>query len=86
MPAVFNDGYININDVTITQLFTVRGNAVTNDFVDRSANRFRKSVVVQRSWNGLLDVNDVVVTNAVKLSGCHAHFDQRFYHLQNISG
>ena len=40
---------------------------MTNDFVDRGADGFGEAFVVERRGDGVLNVNDVIVSNTIKL-------------------
>ena len=76
MPAVFDDGDVDVDDVAFFQRLVV-GNAMTHLVVDGGANRFgvgvvTAGVVVQRGRNGLLNLGDVVVAELVELVGGHA--------------
>ena len=46
MPAIFDHGDININDVTVAELFIVRGYAVADHLVDGGADRLWESLVI----------------------------------------
>lgn len=41
---------------------------MTNYFVDRGADGFGEAFVVERRGDGVLNVNDVIVTDTVKLT------------------
>ena len=64
MIAVFDDGNINIDNVTFLKLLIAR-DAMTDDMVDRGADRFRETAIVQASWNTLLFIDYVIMTNLV---------------------
>ena len=48
---------------------------MAHHIIDGSADRTWKTVVVQRCWNGVLHVDNVVVTDTVQFSSGHAHVD-----------
>ena len=75
MPAIFDDGDIDVDNVALFQDFVIR-DAVTNLVVDRGANRLRVWFVairgiVQRRGNGQLHLGDVVMRQLVQGVGGH---------------
>jgi hypothetical protein len=42
---------------------------MTDHLIDRGAYRFRKTPVAQASRNGFLNINNMIVTDAIKLFG-----------------
>ena len=83
MVAVLYYGDIDIDDVTILELFFAR-DAVTNNVVDRRANGLGKTTVVQWGGYGVLSVDNVVVADTVQLprrrSGLHIFYN----HFKNL--
>jgi len=71
--AVLDNGDIDVEDVTVLQGFVI-GNAMADDMVDRGADRLGEALVVQRGGNGLLNVDDMLVAQAVELLGSDARF------------
>ena len=69
METILDHGDINIDDIAIFQ-FLVPGYAVTDLVVDRGTDRFREATVIQRGRDGLLLVDDVIVTQLVEFVCC----------------
>ena len=86
MESIFYNGYIDIYGVACLQGFTVAGNAVTNNVVYRGADGFRKAIVIQWCWNGLLHIDDVVVTDLIQLAGANSRLNVWAYHFQDLGG
>lgn len=86
MKALFNDGDIDIDDIAFLENLGVAGDAVANDVIYRGADRFRKTVIIQWRGNGLLHINDVVVTDFVQFSSADTCFYERAYHLEDFGG
>ena len=90
MPAVFDDGDVDVDDVAFFQLL-VTGNAMANLVVDRGANGFgvgvvAAGVVVQGRRNGLLDLRDVVEGQFVQFIGGDARLHVRGQVIQHFRG
>jgi hypothetical protein len=79
--TIFYDGDIDIDDIAFLQ-FLLTGDAVAYLVVNRSADRFRKTVIIQRRRDGLLHVDDVVMANLVQLIGGYAGFYMGSNHLK----
>ena len=86
MKAVFNDGDIDIDDIAFLENLGVAGYAVANDVIYRGADRFRKTVIIQGCGDGLLHVDDVVVTDFVQFSSADTRFYERADHLEDFGG
>src|SRR5690606_28455762 len=86
MKAVFDDRHINVDDVAILKHFLIRRNAVADDMVDRGADRFGETLVIERGGDGLLHLSDVLVADAVELARGHAGFYVFADHLQHLGG
>ena len=76
MPTVFDDGNVNVHNVTLFEGFFV-GNAVTHLVVDGGADRFgvgriTRRLVIQRGGNGALNIDHVVMGQLVQLVGGNA--------------
>ena len=67
MPAVDNDGNVDIDNVAVAQLFRAR-NTMANHVVDRSADGFGEAFVIQWGWNGVM-FNNVIVAQLVQFPG-----------------
>ncbi len=68
MEIIFNDGHVDIHDIAIFQQLAVIRDTVTDHFIDRNADGFRIAVIAEAGGNGLLLVNDIVVTDAVQFA------------------
>src|SRR5690606_10189153 len=86
VPAILDDGDVDIDDVAVLEGFLVRRNAVADNFVDRGANRLGEAVVIQRRRNHLLHVDHVVVADAIEFAGGDPGYNVGFYHLQHFGG
>ena len=86
MEIIFNDGHVDIDDIAIFQQLAVIRDTVTDHFIDRNADGFRIAVIAEAGGNGLLLVNDIVVTDAVQFAGADARFDVGFDHFQHFGG
>lgn len=86
MEIIFNDGHVDIHDIAIFQQLAVIRDTVTDHFIDRNADGFRIAVIAEAGGNGLLLVNDIVVTDAVQFAGADARFDVGFDHFQHFGG
>ena len=85
MPAIFDDGNIDIDDIAIFQHFCRRWNAVANNVIHRCADTGRKAFVTHVGRNRLLSLNNVFMAQAVKLGGTNAWTHVRTNHLQDFS-
>ncbi len=83
--AVLDHGDVDIHDIAVLQ-FLVGGNAVADLVVDRGADGFRETVVVEWRWNGLLHIDDIIVTQPIQLVGGDTGRDMGLDHLQHIGG
>ncbi len=84
VPAIDDDGDVDIDDVAVLQHPLPR-NAMTDDMVDRSADRLREAAIVQRCGDGPV-VGDVFMADAVQLSGGHARFHVGRDQVQGLGG
>ena len=71
--AVLDDGDIDIDAITLFQQF-VTGDAVADYMVDRGADRFGKATVIEGCRDGLLLVDNILVTDTVKFLGGHTRY------------
>jgi hypothetical protein len=85
MEIILNDGDINIDDVAFFQFFIGR-NTMADHVVDRGTDGFGETAVVQRGRNGLLGIDDVVVTDAVQFIGRNPWLHVCANHVEDISG
>ncbi len=90
MPAVLDDGDVDVDDVAVLQRPLVR-DAVADLMVDRGADRLgvghvARRRIVQRRRHRALHVHDVVVRQAVEFLGGHAGLDMRRQHVQHLRG
>jgi hypothetical protein len=69
VPAVLDDGDVDIDDVAILEHLPFAGDAVADDVVDRGAHGLREAAVADVGRNGALHVHDVVVADAVQFLG-----------------
>src|SRR3989344_636783 len=83
--AVLDDRDVDVQGVAILERLVVR-DAVADHMVDRGADRLRVALVVQRGRDGLLLVDDIVVTDLVQLIGGDARFDIFGNHFQHVGG
>ncbi len=83
--AILDDGDVEVDDVAITQLLVVR-DAMADHIVHRGADGFGEAVVVERSRDSLLHINDVVVAKGVQFVSGDACFDMGRNHDQHIGG
>ena len=82
---VLDDGDVDIDDIAVFELFFSR-NAVADDVIHRSADRFRKTAVVQRCRHGLLLVDHEVVADVVQLLRGYTGFYMGLDHAQHVGG
>ena len=59
VPTVEDHGHVDIEDVAVHQPALAR-NAVTDDMVDRGANRFRKAAVIERRRDRIMIDDEIV--------------------------
>ena len=83
--AVFDHGNVDVDDVPVLELLVPR-DAVADLMVDRGADGFGETVVVERRRHRLLHVDDVVVADIVELARGHARFHVRSDHVQHVGG
>ena len=84
METIFYDGDIDIYGVTCLEGLTIAGNAVTNNVVYRGADRFRKAIIIQWSWDGLLYIDDIVVADLIQLACANSRLHVWTYHFQDF--
>ncbi|MNG99861.1 hypothetical protein D3C79_590410 [compost metagenome] len=83
--AVLDHGDVDVQRVTVLERLVV-GDAVADHMVDRGADRLRVALVVERCRDGLLDVDDIVVAQAVQLFGGDTGLDVFLDHFQHVGG
>lgn len=83
--AVLDHGDIDVDGVTVLERLLV-GDAVAHHMVDRGADRLGETFVVERRRDRLLDVDDVVMAQAVELFGGDTGLDVCFDHFQHFGG
>ncbi len=76
---------IDVNDVTGLKPFVI-GYAVADDVVNGGADRLREPPVIEVRRYGALDVDYVVVANAVELFGGHTGHDVLANHVEHLRG
>ncbi len=86
MVFVFNNGHVNVDDIAVFQQLLVVRNTVAHHFINRDADRFRETVVAEAGGNGVLLVDDVIITDAVELARADARLDVRLDHFQHFCG
>src|SRR5690606_19546485 len=86
VPAVLDDGHIDIQDVAVLQYLARAGDAVADDVVDRSADRRREAAVAHVGRDRALHLDDVVVADPVQLGRGHAGLHVRGHHLEHLGG
>ena len=69
VPAVLDDGDVDIDDVALLQALVGARDAVTHDMIHGGADRLGKAAVVERRRHRLLHVDDVLVAARVELVG-----------------
>src|SRR6056300_101664 len=84
--AVLDYGNVNIDDISFLKNFTVRRNAVAYDLVDRCADRFWETFVIQWRGNSLLLFDDMFVADSIEFGCGHAGNDMRLNHFEYFSG
>lgn len=84
MKFILDHRDIDIHDIAVFQ-HTVAGDAVADLVVDRRADRFGKTVVVQRRRDRFLGVHDVVMADTIQLVGRDTGFDVGADHLQDFA-
>ena len=83
--AVFDDGDVDIDGVAALQVL-VAGNAVANDMIHGGADGLWEAAVVERGGNGILNVRNVFMADAIKLAGCYARLHIISNHIKDIGG
>src|SRR5690606_38583981 len=69
VPAVLDDGDVDVDDVAVLQDLGLVRDAVADDVVDRDAGRLGVAPVADVGRGGLLHVHDVLVADPVELLG-----------------
>ena len=80
---ILDDGDVDVDDVTVLEA-AIAGDSVTHGMVDGGADRLGESVVVERSRNRLLGLDDVFVAASVELSGRDPRLHVRANHVQDV--
>jgi hypothetical protein len=86
VPAVLDDGDIDVEDVPVLQDLGFARDAVADDVVHGRADRRREAPVADVGGDRLLHVDDVVVADTVQFGGGHARLHVRGDHLQDLGG
>ena len=86
MVLIFNHRHVDVDDIAIFELFFVVRNAVTNHFINRDADGFREAVIAKAGGDGVLFVNDIVITDTIQLTGAYAGLNVRLDHFQHFGG
>ncbi len=90
--AVFDHRDVNVNDITAFEQFVVAGDAVTDHLVDGDAGGPGKAgaagsgAVIEWCRDRLLNIDDVVMTPLIELTGGDAGLHKRLNHFQNVGG
>ena len=85
VPAILDDGDIDVHDIPVFQAFLIRY-PMTDNMVDRGTDRAWKTPVVQRSRNGVLMDGDVFVTDFIEFNGLYTRLNMWTNHTQNLAG
>src|SRR5690606_7891677 len=86
VPAVLDDGDVDIDDVAILQDLGLVRDAMADDVVDGNAGGLGLAAVADVGRRALLHIDDVLVADAVELFGAHAGLHVRGDHLQDLGG
>ena len=86
VPAVLDDGDVDIKDVALFEHLFLVGNPVADHIIHRCAYRLREAPVAQAGGDGVLLVDDVVVADAVQFLGGDPGLDVLADHFQNFGG
>src|SRR5690606_12621750 len=86
VPAVLDDGDVDVEDVTVLQHLGLAGDAVADDVVDRGAHGLGEAAVAQVGRDRALHVHDVVVADAVQFRGADPRLHIRGDHFQHLGG
>jgi len=81
--TILDYGNIDIDDITLFQPL-VSGNAVTYLVIDRGADGFGKSPVVQWGRDRFLLIDDVVMADAVQFIRSNPGIHMGFHHFQHF--
>ena len=84
MPAIKDDGCINIDDVAFFE-FAFLWNAVTHNVVDGCADRLWEALIVKRGRHSASG-DDVIMTKLIKAFGCDAWHNVLCNHVQYLRG
>src|SRR3954469_13721757 len=84
MPAVQDDGDVNVHDIAVAQRLVV-GNAVADHMVDGGADGVAIAAIVQAGRGGAMG-DDVVISGLVQGGGGDTRFDQRHQQVQHLGG
>src|SRR5690606_27805281 len=82
--TLVNHGYIDVDDVPRLKHFFLRGDAVTDDVVDRGANGFGETAIAQAGRDGFLHIHDMVVADFIQFGGGYAGLNVLTNHLQHF--
>ena len=84
MPAVQDDGDVDIDDIALTQRLVV-GYAVADDMVDRGADSMAIAAIAQAGGQGAM-ADGIVISHLVQRGGGDARLDQRHHQVQHLGG
>lgn len=84
MEAILDNCYVDIDDIARLENLVVAGDAVANHVIDRGADGFRETVIVERSWYGVLDINNVAVADAIQFASTDAWNDMGTDHFEDF--
>ena len=85
MPAVADDGDVDVQDVAALQGPVVR-DAVADDMIHGGADGLREAAVIEVRGHGFQLVDDELVTAPVELLGAHAGLDEGLDHVEHARG
>lgn len=83
MEAILDDGNVNVDDIPFFQPL-LAGYTVADNLVDRGADRPGKTAVVERRGDGVLFIDNVVVTYFVQFEGGDPRLNMGGDHLQYL--
>ena len=83
--TVLDDSDVDIDVVPVFEFFVV-GNAVADHMIQRGADGFGETVVIQGGGNGLLFIDDIVMAEAIQLIGGDARLNMGRDHFQHLGG
>ncbi len=81
-PAIENNCHVDIHDIAVHQFFRTR-NTMTDNMVDRGADRFRITFVPKTGGDRVV-LNNKIIAALIKFLGRHADFDERRNHVERL--